>query len=138
MTRFGSFSAGPLLLLAVLAITGCGSSRRLESVSLTPTAADAKSFPNGQVAFKANGTFSKPPSPVQLTGQNVVWCAGTSDGACAGNINPGATVDPNGVAQCGSGFVGTVTILAGQGSVIGMPDTGGQLKIFGTAQLTCP
>jgi hypothetical protein len=138
MTRFGSFALGPLLLLAALAFSACGSSRHLQSVSLSPAAADAQSFPNGQVPFKAAGTFSKPPSPVQLTGQDVTWCVGASGGGCAGNINPGATVDQNGLAQCNSGFAGTVTILAGQGTTMVMPDVGAQLKIFGTAQLTCP
>jgi hypothetical protein len=136
MARFSWTLAGPLALLAVLA--GCGSTRQLQSVSLSPAAADARNFPNGQVSFKATGSFNKPPSPVPLTGQDVMWCVGTSNGVCAGNISPGATVDQNGTAQCGPAFVGTVSILAGQGAVMSMPDTGQQLKIFGAAQLTCP
>jgi hypothetical protein len=56
-----------------------------------------------------------------------------------GNINPGAVVDQNGVAQCHTGFVGTATILAGNGAVGTMnPDGGSQLKVFGSAKLTCP
>jgi hypothetical protein len=139
MTRFATLSAGPLVLFAAVAMSGCGSSRQLQSVALNPPSADAHSFPGGQVPFAATGTFSKPPSPSTLTSKDVQWCVGTSTGACVGNINPGATVDQNGMAQCNAGFVGTATILAGNGSVASMnPDGGSQLKVFGSAKLTCP
>jgi hypothetical protein len=139
MTRSLSFWAWPLVLLSVLSSSGCGSSRQLRSVALTPATADAQSFPNGQVPFAANGTFSKPPSPTPLTNKDVVWCVGSSSGACVGNINPGATVDQNGVAKCSPTFAGTATILAGTEPSQGvLPDGGSQLKIFGSAQLTCP
>jgi len=138
MTRFATLSAGPLVLFAALVMSGCGSSRQLQSVTLNPAAADAQSFSGGQVPFAATGTFSKPPSPSNLTSKDVQWCVGTSAGMCAGNINPGASVDANGVAQCNSGFAGTATILAGNGGVTMNPDGGSQLKVFGSAQLTCP
>jgi hypothetical protein len=138
MTR--SFSSIVVFLFIELLVTsGCGSSRQLNSVAITPAAADAKSFANGQVPFAATGTFSKPPSPSQLTSKDVQWCAGTSNGACVGNINPGISVDQNGVAQCNIGFVGTATVLAGTAASTPMnPDGGSQLKVFGSAQLTCP
>jgi len=138
MTRFASFFARPVLLLALLAIAGCGSRRQLQSVTVSPATADAQSFANCQVPFKATGTFSKPPSPAQLTSQDVLWCAGSNNGVCDGNINSGVNVDQTGVAQCNSGFVGTVTILAGRVTTMGIADAGGQLKPFGAAQLTCP
>jgi hypothetical protein len=70
---------------------------------------------------------------------DVLWCVGSSNGACVGNANPGATLDQNGVAQCNPGFVGTATILAGTPSlVMENPDSGPQLKVFGSARLTCP
>jgi len=139
MTRFSLFPAWPLLLFATLVVSGCGSSRQLQSVTLSPTVADAKNFANGQVPFAATGTFSKPPSPANLTSKDVSWCVGSSTGACPGNIDTGATVDQNGLTQCNSGFVGTVTILAGSVSSTSMnPDAGSQLKVFGSAQLTCP
>ena len=138
MARPGSFPTGSLLLLAVLANGACGSGRQLQSVALSPASADAQNFPNGQVPFAATGTFSKPPSPVQLTSKDVTWCVGSSNGACAGNIATGATVDQNGVAQCVSGFTGTATILAGTGKASMNPDEGAQLTVFGAAQLTCP
>ncbi len=126
-------------LLSLLAIAGCGGNRQLQSVSLNPASADARNFPNGQVSFIATGTFSMPPSPVNLTSKDVFWCVGSSNGDCVGNVNPGANLDQNGAAQCNPGFVGTATILAGtQSSVMVNPDRGPQLKVFGAAQLTCP
>jgi hypothetical protein len=137
MTRFAW--SEPLVLIAALAMSGCGTSRQLQSVTLNPASADAQSFPGGQVPFVATGTFSKPPSPSNLTSKDVQWCVGDSAGACVGNINPGASVDQNGVAQCNPGFAGTATILAGtQSNVMVNPDEGRQLKVFGSAELTCP
>ncbi len=140
MTCFGSRPLFLLVLpLVMLGIAGCGSGRQLQSVAMAPASADAQNFPNGQVSFAATGAFSKPPSPVQLTSNDVTWCVGSNSGRCVGNINPGATVDQNGLAQCVPGFTGTATVLAGTGSFSNMnPDGGSQLKIFGAAQLTCP
>lgn len=130
-----------LVVLPIILIAGCGGrgARELVSVNVTPNAADAQSFPNGQVQLMASGTFNLPPSPVQLTSQDVMWCIGDPNGHCAGFINSGATVSPSGLAQCNSGFNGIVTVLAGQPQAPApMPDVGTQLRIFGTAQLTCP
>ncbi len=80
------------VLLSILAMAGCGSNRQLQSVSLNPASADAKNFPNGQVSFIATGTFSSPPSPQNVTSKDVFWCVGRSNGACVGNVNPGATL----------------------------------------------
>lgn len=132
-TLFAAF----ILILAWI-VTGCGSSRHLRSVTVSPVSADAQNFAGGKVQFTATGTFSKPPSPVPIT-QSATWCVGMNTGRCAGNINPGATVSPSGVAQCEPLFAGTVTILAGEGTPMMMnPDTGTQLQVFGSAQLTCP
>ena len=129
-----SLSVG-ITLLSV----ACGSgSRQLQSVTLSPATADARSFPNGEVPFAATGTFSKPPSPQPLTNQDVMWCVGSSAGMCAGNTNPGATIDQNGRAQCVGSFVGTVNILAGKAQPSMNPDMGSQLTVFGAAKLTCP
>jgi hypothetical protein len=139
MTRSATLSLAPRVVFAALVLSGCGSNRQLQSVSLNPPSADAQSFPGAQVPFAATGTFSQPPSPSKLTSKDVLWCVGTSAGACLGNINPGTSVDQNGAAQCNPGFVGKATILAGtQSSVMVNPDQGPQLKVFGTAQLTCP
>jgi hypothetical protein len=124
--------------MVALVLSGCGSSRQLQSVSLGPSSADAKNFANGQVSFSAMGTYTKPPSPTPLTSSDVFWCIGDSSGMCNGNIVTGASIDSSGLAQCIAPFSGTVTILAGTSSVPSLPDGGRQLKIFGSAQLTCP
>jgi hypothetical protein len=126
-----------LLTLSAIAL-GCGSGRELQSVTVTPAAADARNFPSGQVSFSATGTFSKPPSPQPLTSNDVAWCVGVTKGACAGNINPGATVDQNGVTQCVPNFSGTAVIMAGKAKPSMMPDGGSQMTVYGSAQLTCP
>ena len=123
-----------LVSLCGLAV-GCGDSRKLQSVAILPTVATS------QAQFMATGTFSKPPSPMQLGGADITWCAGSSNGVCAGFINPGATVDANGNAQCEATFHGTVTVLAGspvKSNTPPIPDGGIVLQPFGTAQLTCP
>ena len=140
MIRLDAFFA--CLLITGFVTLGCGA-RQLQSVTVSPATADAQSFSNGQVQFTATGTYTQPPSPVQLTSQQILWCMGgigDTAGECVGNANPGGTVDQNGLAQCNSGFVGTATVLAG--TAISMtpilPDSGAQLKVFGLARLTCP
>jgi len=138
MKRLTFLFSGPMLILAALATSGCGNSRQLQSIAVSPASADAKAYPNGQVPLTATGTYSKPPSQVQLTSKDVVWCAGVTSGACYGNIAPPVTVDQNGLAKCSPTFVGTATVLAGTSPAVVNPDEGSQLKIFGSAQLTCP
>ena len=132
-----------LLLLTLLIITlACGSSRMLQSVSVMPAVANAQNFPSGKVPFTATGTFSKPPSPQQLTSQDVTWCVGVAAGACPGNIAVGATVDQNGVASClanpPSSLPKTWIVMAGKAMPAMMPDGGSQMTVFGSAELTCP
>jgi hypothetical protein len=119
----------------MLILAGCGNSK-LTSVTITPAAADAQNFPNGQVQFTAMGRFSDSSKPLPLT--TVTWCVGSSNGLCNGNIASSATIDSSGLAHCTGGLNGTATILAGTGSSMGMPDTGQQLRVFGAAKLTCP
>lgn len=146
MTRATSISSKSLLLLMALFFSGCGSSRQLQSVTVTPSTADAKNFPSGQVQFVATGIYVGSPSPVILTSNDIQWCYGgtvsganTPPGICAGNIAQFALVDQNGLAQCTStSFQGSVYILAGTSSGAMNPDVGPQLKVFGSAQLTCP
>lgn len=142
-TRPLIFAALALFAIASILVLGCGAGRRLETVSLSPSSADAQNFPNGQVQFTATGTYSRPPSPVQLTSKDVVWCMGgigDSSGRCVGLANPGGFVDQNGLAQCSSLYTGTATVLAGIAVFDSnpLPDSGAQLKIFGAATLTCP
>src|SRR5713226_1094460 len=122
-------------LFAVLGTLGCGNSK-LTSVTISPATADAQNFPGGQVQFTATGTFSGSSKQVQL--KNTTWCVGSSSGMCNGNVASAATIDGNGLAQCTGGLVATVTILAGKGHSMVIPDGGQQLDVFCTAQLTCP
>ena len=142
MTGFRSCSVGSLLLLSLAALS-CGSGRHLQSVTLQPATADAQNFPNGLVQFTATGTFSKPPSPQQLTSKDITWCmaaAGSNGGGCAGNVITGGTVDQNGMAQCLLGFSWTAVVVAGTPPKMnsGNPDGGVPLTVSGSAKLTCP
>ena len=125
---------GAVVLGGVIVGVGCGS--HLNSVSLSPTVADAQNFPNGQVQFTATGTYGDSSKPVPAT--NLIWCVGTSDGNCNGNIASVASVSSSGVAKCLPGATGAATILAGSGTPAGVPDIGFPLRVFGSAQLTCP
>ena len=133
MTGLRSLSVGPLLLLSLAALN-CGSGRQLQSVKIDPPAATS------QAQFTATGMFSEPPSPAQLTSKDILWCMGSSDGHCVGNANPGGSVDQNGRAQCLPLFTGTAVVLAGKpiNDPSPMPDAGPKMKVFGSAQLTCP
>ena len=144
MTGFCVRSTGPLLLLFLIALS-CGSSRQLQSVTLDPPAADAKDFPNGQVQFTATGVFSNSKMAVTLTSKDVTWCYGgvanaatLTAGLCAGNVIPFASVDQNGLAKCSTGFQGSALVLAGVPMPSMNPDGGAQMKVFGSATLTCP
>ena len=146
MTGLRSLHFKVLFTLSALAATACGGDRQLQSVTVSPSAADAKGSPNSQVQFVATGIYSGSSTPVTLTGKEILWCYGgaitetkSAPGACAGNIAQFATVDQNGLAQCTStSFQGTVYILAGTPAGSPIPDEGPQLKKFGSAQLTCP
>jgi len=139
MTRLPLALITALLLLTALLTLGCGGPQ-LKSVTISPSTADAKNFANGQVPFVATGIYSGSSKPVQLSAANhIMWCVGSSNGECAGFINPGASVGPDGLAACLSSTSSTVTILAGTvSSAMPGPDAGQTLKVFGSAQLTCP
>ena len=113
---------GPSFLLLLLAVgtVGCGSGapRSLQSVTASPSTADAKDFPNGQVQFTATGIFNRPPT--RVTPYPVAWL--TSQPSVA-------TIDSNGLAQCVPGQTGTVTIEVG---------VAGDGPLIFVAQLTCP
>ncbi len=141
---FPLLSWSPLFLFA---ISACGSGRQLQSVSVSPASADAKNFSGGHVQFTATGTFNRSPSPSPVTSPAILWCVGEvvsganpTAGICSGNNAQFASVNQSGVAQCTSTPPGQVTtyILAGVPSKpVGIG--GGQpLRLYGSAQLTCP
>lgn len=137
MTKFRTLLS--LILLATLALEtlGCGSSsmnsnRVLQSMVLNPANPDA--FPSGQVQFTATGTFSKAPSPAQVTFQPPYSGTWALMGAGAANI---ATISQSGLAQCIAGASGTVTVSA----VVSSNSASGpamSTAVTGSTTLTCP
>jgi hypothetical protein len=130
-----------LYALALVGAAGlalaCGSSSEhvLQSVTLSPTTADAQDYPGGQVQFTATGFYNT--DPKMVTPLSAGW------GSCYNNGPTNAISVSNGVAQCASGAVGTFTVWANDPQVTGsMCDAvtacGGGCFIAGTAQLTCP
>src|SRR5690349_7504436 len=116
----------------------CGQERELLAITVTPSSAAAKNFALGQVQFAAVASYSRSPSPAQLTSPDIVWCIGDTSGHCAGFVSTSASINASGIARCNNNFSGSVTVLAGQDSgQIPNPDIGFQLRIFGTAELTC-
>ncbi len=137
MAKYGSVLL--LVILAIVIISACGSSPRvLQSVSLSPTIADAQGSP---VQFMATGYFNQQPSPVTLSTTN--W------GACYQNQSTTAvSVSADGVAQCANGAVGTYTVWTwaersgGSCGTLPLPVNpcggSGECQVTGIAQLTCP
>ncbi len=75
MTGYRPVLAFSLLLAAAFTLA-CGSSHKLETVTISPSTADAKNFTNGQVPFTATGTFNNSMSPTPLASKDVHWCVG--------------------------------------------------------------
>ena len=139
MTRSGVFSVAILSLIIEVTV-GCGSSnRQLQSITVSPAAADAQKFSGGEVQFAAMGKYSAPPSPGPLS--VVSWCASPSPGVCTGmNVKPGVTISQTGLARCDVGSVGTWTINASSPPTQAT-NPGGEMGVnivFGSATLTCP
>lgn len=114
-----------LLSGCVFATISCGNStpRTLQSVTVSPSAADAQNFPNGQVQFVATGIFNKPPTHVTPFNQISAWLVRNPP------ANTIATINQNGLAMCVPGAAGTVTIsIAVQGNG----------PLMDVATLTCP
>jgi hypothetical protein len=140
-------SLGPqfllLLLVTVAAVAlACGTSPHVQSVSITPAAANAKDYPEGQVQFRAFAYYPGSSSPAAITPE---WSA------CP-PVNV-VTVSKTGVAQCVPGAAGTyyVEAFVPVGELACSPTgpsnplqscplpTGQQCGgVEGTATLTCP
>jgi len=120
-----------LLSISIVVLACGGNGHMLQSVSVSPAA-----FTGAQAQFTATGIYNSMPTSVDITG-TTTWCIGSSNGICDGNIAQQAYVSA-GLAQCNSGFSGTVTVLAGQKGAAPNPDQGFQLQPFGAALLTCP
>jgi len=99
MKTYISFVA--MLVLAAAFTLACGSSSHtLQSIAISPAAAEASQYPDGQVPFEATGMFAT--APLQVKPLSVSW------GSCGNEI----TVTTAGVAQCKPGAVGTFTVTA--------------------------
>ncbi|MGH9617488.1 MAG: hypothetical protein ACRD28_12170 [Acidobacteriaceae bacterium] len=136
-----------MLSISIVVLTGfaalsCGSNSSgsmgrlpfggLQSITLSPAAANAQTYPNGTVTFVATGHYTDPAGTV--TGQPQLW------GVCLQNApTTGATITQAGVAQCATGATGTYTVFASvptECELLGPCGTG--CTVRGTAQLTCP
>ena len=139
MSRHGFFLCVIFLALAACMTLACGSSRQIQSVTLSPASADAQNYPDGKVPFVATGHYNH--APMTATPLQAFW------GPPAGSpVDSGISVDANGVAQCAPGASGTYSV----GAWVDLPVTRalpcgvGQYgepvcyTVVGTAQLTCP
>jgi len=126
------------LVLSLIALTGCGATnnmmmnqnRMLMSMTVAPAAANGMNFAMGQVQFTAMGTFSRPPSPAQVT-----FMAPFSGSWQVSDMNI-ATINQNGMAQCMHTGTVTVTAMASTNST-SMPGAM-SMMVSATATLTCP
>ena len=131
-----------LVLAAAFALAcgaGAGSQGQqdpLESITLSPAAADAQDYANGQVQFIATGNYIDPSRTV--TPLSATW------GTCYQNAGTNeVSVSATGVAHCAPGAVGTFTIWADDPPTPGVgclaiTACGGGCFVAGSAQLTCP
>jgi hypothetical protein len=113
--------------------------RQLTSLMVTPSAADAQKFPNGQVQFMATGAFNM--APMSVMSPVVRWSIGNPFATPTPMpMSPSPSIDANGVAQC-NGFVGIATIEA---TAPADPNASiSQMNVMtrnvsGMAQLICP
>lgn len=127
----------PPIFVATIVLTSCGgSSRVLESISISPNPATAK---NGKVQLVATGTFSSP--PVTVTPLPVDWSQSSCDNLC--NVAPAVigpiSVNNEGLASCAAGYSGTAPVKATAPKDPTLPpDTQNVPVVTGTANLTCP
>jgi hypothetical protein len=121
-----------------LACGGHADPIQVQSVTLSPSVADAKDYPDGQVQFTATAYYSNDPKQgVPLTTSG--W------GSCYRNLStPDVTVSRTGKAQCASGAVGIYTVWANapqnvnEANCLAVTACGGGCFVAGTAQLACP
>jgi hypothetical protein len=136
MRKCGLASFFFLLVLAIAMALACGSPahRLLQSVSISPTSADADGNP---VQFTATGDYDT--SPFQVTPLTATWGACYQDGPTAL-----VSVSTKGLAQCKPGSDGTYTVWAWAPSgeqvcpQVCAACGGCGCAVVGTAQLTCP
>jgi len=126
----------------------CGSStRKIQSISVAPTSAEAQSYPNGKVPFVATGNYNV--SPMTVTPLQANWGAASQqliNGTEVLSPTTEVSVDAQGVAQCTAAASGTYVVGAWVPSpsksmcnVIGGPFNETACPVLqATVQLTCP
>ena len=124
-----------------VAIVACGgmnmmmSNRQLQSITVSPSSADAMNFPAGTVHFMATGTYTV--APMNGT-PPVLWSLGNPFSTQPTPM--GVSINANGLAQC-SGFMGMITVEATAPMDPSMPLSQmsmNSMNVTGMAQLTCP
>jgi hypothetical protein len=135
------YSTASVLVLLLLTTAGCSgfvvfsNGTLLVAVTVDPTVADPRSFPNFTVPFVAAGSFNGSNSPVPLN--NVLWTV-ESPFFNGGVPNSGhASIDQNGNATCASGFAGSVLVFATVPLNASQPISITNNKV-GSAKLICP
>lgn len=143
MNRLRFTTASLTLGLAAFFAMSCGTKQaqnqgpQLQAISLSPTSADAKNYPDGQVPFIATGYYVNPTQTE--TPQPAIWVA------CQ-NSSPSSevSISTSGVAQCGGSAAGEYSIDAwswGSGhaacSAISVCN-GTCSEVTASANLTCP
>ena len=141
MRRSSALIFSLVVLAFSVAIVSCGgmstmmSNRQLQSITVSPSSADAMNFPSGMVHFTAMGTYNMAP----MSGNPpVLWSLGNPFSAQP--VPAGVSIDANGVAHC-SGFMGMITIEATSPMDPNMPVSQmsmNSMNVVGMAQLTCP
>jgi len=131
----------PLVAIAFLLMASCGggsmmmtSTRQMQSITVTPTAADPMAS-GGMVQFTAMGNFNMAPMSASVP---VRWSLGNPFSTQAAPM--GVSINQNGLAQC-SGFMGMITVEATAPMDPNMPLSQmsmNSMNVTGMAQLTCP
>jgi len=129
----------PLVALSLISAMSlsCGSNSGLKSVTVTPAAADAQNFPNGQVQFTAMGTFS---GSMQSGPVKALWW-NSQPWVIVPTPANGITIDGNtGLATC-TNLIGTFQVWATAPKNQSMDlsqMSKGTAQVTATAQMTCP
>jgi hypothetical protein len=145
MSRSGYVLCVVLLAVAASITFACGAgskpTRIIQSLSVSPGSADAKDYPNGEVAFVATGIYNA--APVKVTPLQSTWAVVNQDGDQTSDV----LINANGVAHCAAGASGVYNV---GGWVAITPPPAGTCNVssaygnpcgdsvLGIAQLTCP
>jgi hypothetical protein len=101
MSRHGHILSATLLCVAASIAIACGGStpqREIQSISISPSTADAQDYPNGQVQFVATGAYNL--APITVTPLTANWAVNNSGLAVP------VSITTDGLAQCMAGASG--------------------------------